>query len=56
MKCALIVLALTCAAAGVSGCATYAYPVRERVVVGEWIPGHWVETEHGSRWVPGHYR
>jgi hypothetical protein len=51
-----IVLALASAAVGLSACVAYTAPPRERIVVGDWVPGHWVDTPRGDRWVPGHYR
>ena len=56
MKSLLLVLVLASTAAGLSACISYSAPPRERVVVGDWVPGHWVDTAHGARWVPGHYR
>ncbi len=50
-----MLLAMLTAASGVSACVSVEAPVRERVVVGEWVPGHWVETENGRRWIEGHY-
>ena len=56
MRAVAITLAATAAACAVSGCVSVTAPVRERIVVGEWVPGHWVEGENGRRWVEGHYR
>jgi len=56
MRAVLIVLAAVAVSSGLSGCISVTAPVRERVVAGEWIPGHWVEGENGRRWVEGHYR
>ena len=56
MKPLLLILALASAAASLSACISYSAPPRERVVVGDWVPGHWVDTVHGQRWVAGHYR